>query len=117
MRRTAVFLDRDGTIIEDAGYVGDPDKDGIKCGDRAPKASQRLLPVKRCLIAPLISDAKSGSRWLLSIVNALHSTPLFRTMVARPVNAGQARTKWENPADGTSLTSFDRKRENHEDLA
>jgi D-glycero-D-manno-heptose 1,7-bisphosphate phosphatase len=24
MKRTAVFLDRDGTIIEDAGYVGDP---------------------------------------------------------------------------------------------
>ena len=24
MKRTAVFLDRDGTIIEDAGYLGDP---------------------------------------------------------------------------------------------
>ena len=24
MKRTAVFLDRDGTIIEDAGYIGDP---------------------------------------------------------------------------------------------
>ncbi len=24
MKRTAIFLDRDGTIIEDAGYVGDP---------------------------------------------------------------------------------------------
>jgi len=26
MKRTAVFLDRDGTIIEDAGYLGDPQK-------------------------------------------------------------------------------------------
>lgn len=40
MKRKAVFLDRDGTIIEDAGYIGDPTKVRLLPG--AAKAIRRL---------------------------------------------------------------------------
>ena len=38
--RPAVFLDRDGTIIEDAGYLGDPD--GVHLLPGAAEAIGRL---------------------------------------------------------------------------
>ncbi|UCF34888.1 MAG: HAD family hydrolase [Phycisphaerales bacterium] len=40
MKRPAVFLDRDGTIIEDAGYIGDPDN--VRLLPRAGDAIRRL---------------------------------------------------------------------------
>jgi len=40
MKRTAVFLDRDGTIIEDAGYIGDPRQ--VRLIDDAADAIRRF---------------------------------------------------------------------------
>ncbi len=40
MKREAVFLDRDGTIIEDSGYVDNPDK--VKLIPRAAEAIRKL---------------------------------------------------------------------------
>ena len=48
-RGAAVFLDRDGTLIEDAGYLRDP-------------AAVRLLPGRPAAVAPLTSAGSAGGR-------------------------------------------------------
>lgn len=59
--RPAVFLDRDGTIIEDAGYIGDPDRVRLLPG--AAEAIGRLN--RAALIAVVVTNQSGIARGLL----------------------------------------------------
>jgi histidinol-phosphate phosphatase family protein len=53
--RPAVFLDRDGTIIEDAGYLGDPD--GVRL---LPGAAEAIGRLNRAGIPAVVVTNQSG---------------------------------------------------------
>lgn len=62
MRRGAVFLDRDGTIIEDVGYISDPEQVQLMRG--APAALRSLAGVGWPLI--VVSNQSGVGRGLIS---------------------------------------------------
>ena len=62
-RSRAVFLDRDGTIIEDAGYLGDPDKVRL-----LPGAAEAIRGLSAKRYRVLVVTNQSGiARGLLSV--------------------------------------------------
>jgi histidinol-phosphate phosphatase family protein len=54
-RRPAVFLDRDGTIIEDVGYLGNPD--GVRL---IPGAAEAIARLNRAGIPAVVVTNQSG---------------------------------------------------------
>lgn len=70
MSRPAVFLDRDGTIIEDRGYVRDPDDVVLLPG--AAEAIRRLADAGRLIV--IVSNQSGLARGLLNeaTLNRVH---------------------------------------------
>lgn len=62
MSGTAVFLDRDGTLIEEVGYLGDPD--GVVLLPGVPEALRRLRDAGHALI--LVSNQAGVARGLFT---------------------------------------------------
>ncbi len=60
MKRTAVFLDRDGTIIEDLGYTGDPDR--VRLIHGAADAIRRISQGGRLVV--IVSNQSGVARGL-----------------------------------------------------
>lgn len=55
MNEPAVFLDRDGTIIEDCGYIGDPDDVKLK-----PGAAEAIRHLRRAGFKVVVVSNQSG---------------------------------------------------------
>lgn len=83
MARTAIFLDRDGTLIEEVGYLGDPE--GVVLLPGVPEALRRLHEAGHALI--LVSNQAGVARGLFTeddvrAVNARLESLLARHDVA-----------------------------------
>ncbi len=78
MKKSAVFLDRDGTLIEDPGYLSDPDQVRLLPG--AASAVRRLNEAG-CLVI-VVSNQSGVARGLIteSDVDAIHER--LRTLLA-----------------------------------
>ena len=64
-RRAAVFVDRDGTIMEDRGYLADPD--GVRLLPGAPEALARLSRAGFALV--LVTNQSGVNRGLLTMAD------------------------------------------------
>ena len=63
--RRAVFLDRDGTIIEDAGFIGDPGKVRL-----LPGAAEAIRQLKERDFRVVVVTNQSGiARTLISLAD------------------------------------------------
>ncbi len=70
VRRAAVFLDRDGTIIEDANYLSDPA--GVRLLEHAVDALRRLRDAGYALVV-VTNQSAVGRGWLsLDDLHAIH---------------------------------------------
>jgi D-glycero-D-manno-heptose 1,7-bisphosphate phosphatase len=70
--RPAVFLDRDGTIIEDVGYLGDPD--GVRL---LPGAAEAIGRLNRARVPAVVVTNQSG------IARGLLDEPAYAATRAR----------------------------------
>ena len=73
----AVFLDRDGTINEDVGYISDPDSFELIPG--AIAAMQRLRAAGFCL--PLITNQAGVGKGLMTEAQLVHVLDAFQVLL------------------------------------
>ena len=77
-RRGAVFLDRDGTLIEDVGYPRDPDR--VRLLDGVPGALRRLAEAGLALV--VVSNQSGIGRGLITPGEARAVDERFRSLLA-----------------------------------
>jgi len=101
MSRTAVFLDRDGTIIEDAGYIGDPRQARL-----IPDAAEAIRRFRQagCLVV-IVSNQSGVARGFFDEA-AMNNVQAHVESLLAEQGAGVDRTYFCPYLDGPEATVF-----------